>query len=137
MTATVPVQKGLKQKLKQLCSNLKAYRINQGISASLLAQKASITRVTLNKLEQGDLGVSVGVWLKVLSVLTSSSKSSDLSTSLIKGDLSSSNKKTSLTQRTSKIKKSSKKVLKSKPVLSSKTTRSKSKPSIRSNRKSR
>ena len=148
MTATVPVSKSLKQKLKQVCNELKEYRRSQGISASHLAKKASITRVTLNKLEQGDNGVSVGVWLKVLSVLESTDKFFGLlSSAVTKSNLSSkktvsknmirSSQPKSKSKKITSTKTSVKKVSKVKPVVKTKVktttrTRTKTKTKVRS-----
>ncbi len=128
MTATVPVSRSLKQRLKQVCTELKTYRRSRGISASLLARKAAITRVTLNKLEQGDIGVSVGIWLKVLSVLESTDKFFDLlSTAVTKKSVS----KPNIKKETS----SSTKNKKSRSITKSKSN-SKSKIKTRSTTKS-
>ena len=131
MTATVPVSKSLKQKLKQICNELKTYRHRKGISASLLAKKASITRVTLSKLEQGDIGVSVGIWLKVLSVLESTDKFLNLLSSAInKNSASSKNVKKTTTKtkiKSKAIAKTSTKP-KTKAKTKSKVRSTKSKP---------
>lgn len=122
MTATVPVSKSLKQRLKQVCSELKEYRATQGISASLLAKKASITRVTLNKLEQGDIGVSVGVWLKVLSVLESTDKFFNLLSTAMNTKTSTSKKSKQLIPvKSSKISGSKKSIPTKKPVNKTKS----------------
>ncbi len=136
MTATVPVSRSLKQRLKQVCTELKTYRRSRGISASLLAKKAAITRVTLNKLEQGDIGVSVGIWLKVLSVLESTDKFFDLlSTAVTKKTVSKPNLKKSTKSSTKTRKTKTKTKTKTQTKIKSTTSSSKTKIKTKSKTK--
>ena len=49
--------------------NLKLARLRRKYSAESVAQRAGITRRTLSKVEQGDAGVALGVYARVMQVL--------------------------------------------------------------------
>ena len=49
--------------------NLKLARLRRKYSADSVAQRAGITRRTLSKVEQGDAGVALGVYARVMQVL--------------------------------------------------------------------
>jgi transcriptional regulator with XRE-family HTH domain len=49
--------------------NLKLARLRRKYSADSVAQRAGITRRTLSKVEQGDPGVALGVYARVMQVL--------------------------------------------------------------------
>lgn len=49
--------------------NLKLARLRRKYSAESVAQRAGITRRTLSKVEQGDPGVALGVYARVMQVL--------------------------------------------------------------------
>jgi transcriptional regulator with XRE-family HTH domain len=55
--------------LKGLGENLKLARLRRKYSADSVAQRAGITRRTLSKVEQGDPGVALGVYARVMQVL--------------------------------------------------------------------
>jgi transcriptional regulator with XRE-family HTH domain len=55
--------------LKGLGENLKLARLRRKFSAESVAQRAGITRRTLSKVEQGDPGVALGVYARVMQVL--------------------------------------------------------------------
>ena len=55
--------------LKQLGNNIKTARIKLGLSASLMAEMMETTRVTLGSIEDGLPSVSMGHYLKALSIL--------------------------------------------------------------------
>ena len=44
-------------------------RLRRRISTTIMAERASISRMTLNKVEKGDPGVSLGIYATVLFVL--------------------------------------------------------------------
>jgi transcriptional regulator with XRE-family HTH domain len=49
--------------------NLKLARLRRKYSADSVAQRAGITRRTLSKVEQGDPGVAMGIYARVMQVL--------------------------------------------------------------------
>jgi transcriptional regulator with XRE-family HTH domain len=49
--------------------NLKLARLRRKFSAESVAQRAGITRRTLSKVEQGDPGVALGIYARVMQVL--------------------------------------------------------------------
>jgi transcriptional regulator with XRE-family HTH domain len=49
--------------------NLKLARLRRKYSAESVAQRSGITRRTLSKVEQGDPGVALGVYARVMQVL--------------------------------------------------------------------
>ena len=49
--------------------NLKLARLRRKYSADSVAQRAGITRRTLSKVEQGDPGVALGVYARVMQAL--------------------------------------------------------------------
>ena len=55
--------------LAQIGSNLKLARLRRKFSAATVAQRAGISRKTLYRVEQGDPGVSLGTYARVLQVL--------------------------------------------------------------------
>ena len=55
--------------LKKLGSDIRAARLRRRIRASTMAERALISRTTLYKIEQGDAGVSMGMYATVLFVL--------------------------------------------------------------------
>lgn len=52
--------------LRKLGHNLRNARLRRRIPVAVLAERASISRVTLNKIEKGDEGVSIGNYAAVL-----------------------------------------------------------------------
>lgn len=55
--------------LKGLGERLRDARLRRHFSVSLVAQRAGVSRPTINKAEQGDPSVTLGTYLRVLSVL--------------------------------------------------------------------
>ena len=55
--------------LRELGQRLREARLRRRFTASLVAQRADISRPTLNKVEQGDAAVTMGTYLRVMSVL--------------------------------------------------------------------
>jgi len=55
--------------LKKLGEDLKNARKRRRITTKLAAERASISRTTLTKIEKGDAGVSIGAYAKVLFIL--------------------------------------------------------------------
>lgn len=61
----IPVKRALKKLGQDLCNARKRRRIPM----QLAAERASISRTTLSKIEKGDDGVSLGAYAKVLFTL--------------------------------------------------------------------
>jgi cytoskeletal protein RodZ len=55
--------------LRKLGEDLKNARKRRRITTKLAAERASISRTTLAKIEKGDAGVSIGAYAKVLFIL--------------------------------------------------------------------
>jgi len=63
----LPLQ--VRRALRKLGRDVRDARLRRRIPAAVLAERASISRTTLYKLEQGDPGVSIGIAGTVLFVL--------------------------------------------------------------------
>ena len=59
----------IRRTLIQLGSDIRNARRRRRIQMKLMAERAAISRSTLSKIEQGDTGVSIGAYAKVLFVL--------------------------------------------------------------------
>ncbi|MBI5273655.1 MAG: helix-turn-helix domain-containing protein [Chlamydiales bacterium] len=59
----------VKRALKKLGQDLRDARKRRRIPMHLAAERASISRATLSKIEKGDEGVSLGAYAKILFVL--------------------------------------------------------------------
>lgn len=59
----------VKRALKKLGKDISDARKRRRIPMRLVAQRASISRTTLNKIEKGDQGASFGAYAKVLFIL--------------------------------------------------------------------
>ena len=55
--------------LKTVGENIKLARLRRKITTTMLAERADISRVTLRKVENGEGGVSLGVYANVLFCL--------------------------------------------------------------------
>jgi transcriptional regulator with XRE-family HTH domain len=64
--------------LKKLGSDIRNARLRRRISTAIMAERASITRTTLAKVEQGHPGVSLGIFATILFILGMSDRLSDL-----------------------------------------------------------
>ena len=62
---TLPVRRAL----QKLGKDVRDARLRRRIATAIMAQRASISRTTLNKIEKGDPGVSLGNYASVLFVL--------------------------------------------------------------------
>ena len=69
MRERVRVGPGVGRLLEELGARLKAARLRRRYAAAVVAQRAEITRSTLYRLEQGDPGVAMGSYARVLQVL--------------------------------------------------------------------
>ena len=59
----------VKRALKKLGQDLRDARRRRRIPMELAAERASISRTTLSKIEKGDEGVSLGAYAKILFIL--------------------------------------------------------------------
>lgn len=63
----------LSRALKEMGENIRLARLRRRLSATVLAERAGITRVTLKKVESGDPGATLGAYANVLQSLGLSS----------------------------------------------------------------
>ena len=68
----------LSRTLRKFGADIKDARRRRRISVAVMAERASISRVTLNKIEKGDPGVSFGSYAMVLFILGLTERISDL-----------------------------------------------------------
>ncbi|MCI5065214.1 helix-turn-helix transcriptional regulator [bacterium] len=68
----------LARALRKFGGDIKDARRRRRISVAVMAERASISRVTLNKIEKGEPGVSFGSYAMVLFVLGLTDRLSDL-----------------------------------------------------------
>lgn len=61
----IPVERTL----RKLGADLRDARRRRRIPTRIMAERAGISRTTLNKLEKGDPGVSMGTYAKILFIL--------------------------------------------------------------------
>lgn len=78
MRTTPPMPLPVKRILAKLGADIKAARLRRRITMSLMAERAFVARSTLQKVEQGDPGVSLGVYATVLFILGLSERIADL-----------------------------------------------------------
>ena len=55
--------------LSVLGENIKLARLRRKLTSALVAERAGITRQTLTKVEKGDAGVAMGIYVSVLHAL--------------------------------------------------------------------
>lgn len=67
---TAPLTPTLEEILSVLGENIKLARLRRRITASMLAERAGMTRVTLRKIESGDSSVTMGAYAMVLFSLS-------------------------------------------------------------------
>ena len=70
--------------LRKLGRDIRDARLRRRIPTRIMAERASVSRTTLNKVEKGDPGVSLGIYATVLFVLGLSDRLGDLAD--IRGD---------------------------------------------------
>lgn len=73
-----PLADDLQQLWAQVSDRVRAARLRRNMTAEQVAREAGITRVTLNRLEQGDPSVTVATFLKVLDSLRLSQDLADV-----------------------------------------------------------
>jgi transcriptional regulator with XRE-family HTH domain len=59
----------LSKLLKDLGGNIKLARLRRKLSGEMVAERAGVSRTTLQKIERGEGGVAIGLYLQVLLVL--------------------------------------------------------------------
>lgn len=64
---TLPIP--IKRALGKLGKDIKNARLRRRISTQMMADRAFISRTTLNKVEKGDAGVAMGIYATVLFIL--------------------------------------------------------------------
>jgi hypothetical protein len=69
MRKTPPLPLPVKRALAKLGGDIKSARLRRRIPTTIMAQRAFITRMTLQKVENGDPSVSLGIYAVVLFVL--------------------------------------------------------------------
>ena len=68
----------VKRALTKLGADIKNARLRRRITTTLMAERAFVARSTLQKVEQGDPGVSLGVYATVLFILGLSERIAEL-----------------------------------------------------------
>lgn len=68
----------VKRALRKLGQDIRDARRRRRIPVEIMAERASISRTTLNTLEKGDPGVSMGIYARVLFVLGMAERLADL-----------------------------------------------------------
>lgn len=68
----------VKRALTKLGGDIRSARLRRRISTAVMAERVSITRFTLQKLERGNPGVSMGTYATALFVLGMISRLADL-----------------------------------------------------------
>lgn len=74
LATPIPVKRGL----AKLGRDIKDARLRRRIPTAIMAERASISRLTLRKVERGDPGVAMGTYAAVLFVLGLAQRVSDL-----------------------------------------------------------
>jgi transcriptional regulator with XRE-family HTH domain len=75
-TSAIPIP--VARAVRKLGHDIRDARRRRRIPVAIMAQRASISRTTLNKIEKGDLGVSLGSFATVLFVLGMVDRLADL-----------------------------------------------------------
>jgi len=68
----------VRRALRMLGGDIRDARLRRRIPTRIMAERASISRTTLNKVEKGDPGVSLGIYATVLFVLGLHDRLADL-----------------------------------------------------------
>lgn len=74
MAKTVKIMRSTENILKQMGEQIKLARLRRGISATLAAERAGISRSTLWNVEKGNSSVSMGVYAAVLHAINGMDK---------------------------------------------------------------
>lgn len=69
MRTAPPLPLPVKRALAKLGDDIRSARLRRRIPTTVMAERAFITRTTLQKVERGDPGVSLGIYAVVLFIL--------------------------------------------------------------------
>lgn len=64
-----PLLPPLRARLARAGEQIRLARLRRRLSASLVCERAGLSRPTLNAIEKGDVGVSIGAYARVLNAL--------------------------------------------------------------------
>lgn len=78
MRTAPPLPLPVKRALTKIGADIKHARVRRRITTTLMAERAFITRATLQKVERGDAGVSLGIYATVLFILGLNDRLRDL-----------------------------------------------------------
>jgi len=78
MRSIPPLPLPVKRALNKLGGEIRSARLRRRIPMAIMAERAFITRVTLQKVERGDPAVSLGIYAIVLFILGLINRLSDL-----------------------------------------------------------
>lgn len=78
MRTAPPLPLPVKRSLAKLGEDIKSARIRRRITTELMAERAFISRPTLQKVEKGDPSVSLGIYATVMFVLGLAPRLADL-----------------------------------------------------------
>ena len=67
--ASIALPLPVRRALRKLGGDIRDARLRRRIPVAVAAERASISRMTLNKVEKGDSGVALGIYATVLFVL--------------------------------------------------------------------
>jgi transcriptional regulator with XRE-family HTH domain len=81
MRSAPPLPLPVKRALLKLGEDIRSARLRRRIATTTMAERAFITRPTLRKIEQGDPGVSLGIYATVMFVLGLTPRIADLADS--------------------------------------------------------
>jgi transcriptional regulator with XRE-family HTH domain len=78
MRSVPPLPLPVERALTKLGQDIRSARLRRRITTTTMAERAFITRPTLRKVEQGDSGVSLGIYATVMFVLGFAPRLADL-----------------------------------------------------------
>jgi transcriptional regulator with XRE-family HTH domain len=78
MRSTPPLPLPVKRALAKLGQDIRSARLRRRITTTMMAERAFITRTTLRKVENGNPGVSLGIYATVMFVLGLTPRLADL-----------------------------------------------------------
>src|SRR5216684_8646828 len=78
MRSVPPLPLPVKRALAKLGDDIRNARLRRRIPTTIMAQRAFITRPTLQKVERGDPGVSLGIYATIMFVLGMTPRVADL-----------------------------------------------------------
>jgi len=85
MRALAPLPIPVKRALRKLGQDIHDARRRRRIPTALMAERASISRMTLTKVEKGDPAVSLGIYAAILFVLGMTDRLADIADSRYDG----------------------------------------------------